>query len=113
MKTLSDRYGPAMTITDQAAADTYFKKLVEESGFSGPKAEEMERDNLGYFAGYYDNNTRERVERLFKCAHPIFGKISESGAPTPSEALAAGMITAKRGVKEAAKAFKAGLLPKV
>jgi hypothetical protein len=65
----------------------------------------VERHNLGYFAGYYDNETRERVERLFKCSHPIFGSIAKNGAPTAKEALAAGMVAAKLGVKTSAKVF--------
>ena len=55
------------------------------------EAERIERENLGYFAGYYSNETRERVERLFKTAYPFFGAIAENGAPTPEQALLAGI----------------------
>ncbi len=61
--------------------------------------------NLGYFAGYYDSETRERVERLFKCSHPVFGAIAACGQPSVKEAWAAGAIAAKVGVKTAAKIF--------
>ncbi|TXH09637.1 MAG: hypothetical protein E6R03_16465 [Hyphomicrobiaceae bacterium] len=47
------------------------------------------------FAGYYDSETRERVERLFKCEHPIFGAIATKGQPTAELAFALGVI---RGV---------------
>ena len=91
--TFGEKYDPSMTVTDQAEADSLFEKLVEHSmsfGNSKEKAEEIERRNLGYWAGYFDNETRERVERLFKCEHPIFGAIAKIGPPTPLEAFELG-----------------------
>lgn len=92
--TIGEKYGPAMAITDQAEADAYFEKCVrhmmEHGGHSREKAEEMERINLGYYAGYYDHETRERVEVLFRCAHPVFGSIAGNGPPTTEEAFRAG-----------------------
>lgn len=82
--TVGEKYRPAMEITDQATADAYFEKCVRHSmrhGRTRPEAEKIERTNLAYFAGYYDDGIRERVERLFKCAHPIFGKISATKIP--------------------------------
>jgi hypothetical protein len=90
--TIGDKYGPAMQMTDQAEADAYFTVLVEHCMRFGKTAEEataIERSNLGYYAGYYNDETRARVERLFACAHPIFGPIS-AGRPTLGEALEAG-----------------------
>lgn len=95
--TIGEKYGPAMEMTDQAEADAYFQKLVEHAmrfGKTREDAEQQERGNLGYYAGYYGSETRERVERLFCCAHPIFGKASD-GIPTPAEALAAGKAAAQ------------------
>lgn len=93
-KTLGELYSPAMQIQDQASADACFASLVEYNmtrfGQSRADAEKEMRINLGYWAGYFDNETRERVERLFKCAHPIFGAISEVGAPTPEQAFELG-----------------------
>lgn len=94
-----DKYGPAMKMTDQAEATAYFERLVDHQmsfGSDRAKAEETERSNLGYYAGYYDNETRERVERLFACAHPIFGAIAKEGTPTPEQAFQAGIDLAKR-----------------
>ena len=75
---IGDKYTPAMTIVDQAEADDYFERCVEHHvrAFGVPRAEAeiIERSNLGYWAGYYDHATRERVERLFNCAHWIFGR---------------------------------------
>ena len=92
--TLGEKYGPAMEIAGQAEADAYFKECVEHTlenfGGSQAEAEVLERGNLGYYAGYYGSDTRERVERLFACSHPVFGKIAERGQPTAEEALQAG-----------------------
>jgi len=90
---------PAMDITDQDDADQYFKDYVsyiqrhidEDKEYQPLSAEEVARVNLGYSAGYYDGETRARVERLFACSHPIFGAIAEKGAPISEEAFRAGM----------------------
>jgi hypothetical protein len=86
---IGEKYEPAMKIEDQAEADAYFELLVEHCQRTYPAfddkafvpntretAELIERTNLGYFAGYYDHETRARVEKLFRCAHPYF-------APSP------------------------------
>lgn len=96
--TIGEKYDPAMKITDQAEADAYFQLCVDHSMTYHRKtreeAEALERTNLGYYAGYGDSETRERVERLFRCSHPVFGSIAKVGAPTPEEALKAGMDAA-------------------
>lgn len=91
--TIGDKYRPAMEITNEAEAHAYFECCVEHCmshGSSREKAEEIERANLGYFAGYYDDETRARVERLFLCKHPVFGAIAENGPPNAKEAFNAG-----------------------
>ena len=90
--TYGDKYGPAMEITDQKLADQYFEKCVKHTmsfGNNREQAEDIERQNLGYQAGYYDHETRLRVERLFSCKHPVFGS-AEDGKPTPEEAFKLG-----------------------
>jgi len=94
---IRDKYGPAMEITTQEEADAYFEECVDhclrcdqqEGGVkTRAEAEELERSNLGYYAGYYSHETRERVERLFRCWHPIFGAIAENGPPTAEQSFA-------------------------
>lgn len=88
----------AMKITDEADAQQYLADYVayiqtaldKEPRKDGVTAAQIAASNLGYFAGYYDDKTRERVERLFKCQHPIFGSIAQVGAPTAEEAFEAG-----------------------
>jgi len=104
MKTLltyGEKYLPAMTLSDQAEADAYFEECVQHymhlMSVGRAEAEECERRNLGWFAGYFDNDTRARVERLFRCAHPIFGAIAVNGPPTPEQAFEASKRMAEDG----------------
>jgi len=90
--TIGKKYEPAMEITDPQEASEYFEAcVVHTMGFDKTReeAEKIERINLGYFAGYYDHETRLRVERLFNCEHPVFGK-AKDGVPTPEEAFEMG-----------------------
>lgn len=98
-QTYRDLYGSAMEILDQDAADAIFEELVsytiETGNLYREGAETLVRSNLGYYAGYYDNDTRERVERLFNCEHPVFGSIAENGPPTMEAAFQAGVAMAQ------------------
>lgn len=104
--TIGECLAPAMEIKSQKIADEYLKDYIAyldkeitwsvEAGnaiargdFSS--AEQLAKQNLAYYAGYYDDATRERVERLFDCEHPIFGRLSEMGTPTGEESFQCGM----------------------
>lgn len=89
--TFGETLGPAMSITEQCEADSYFEKLVQhwmdcDKSRAREVAESIVRENLGYWAGHYDDETQERVNRLFKTEHPVFGKRK----PTAEEAFEAG-----------------------
>ena len=68
---------PHIQVTIEALRrQTYrnFEVLVQDSMLHGKtreEAEKMERENLGYFAGYYNRDTMRRVNRLFKTRHPM------------------------------------------
>jgi hypothetical protein len=86
----------AMKAQTQSEANYYFGELVKTVRGIKPQldlneAEDIVKQNLGYYAGYFDDETRERVERLYNCAHPVFGKIAETGPISPEEALRKGM----------------------
>lgn len=89
---------PAMEITDPQDAQQYLAEYVkhiqkfldDDPRDDNMTAEEIAKSNLGYYAGYYSDETRKRVEELFTCAHPIFGSIKENGSPTPKEAFQMG-----------------------
>lgn len=90
---------PAMKIQTEADAVQYKRDYIaytqkfldKEPRTDGKTAEDIVNENLGYFAGYYDNETRERVERLFCTKHPIFGSIESNGIPTAKEAFIFGL----------------------
>ncbi len=78
--TIGEKYRPAMNMDNKEQANEYFELLVEHTmgfGSSREEAEGIEKQNLGYYAGYHDNKTRQRVEKLFNCKHPIFGKATD------------------------------------
>jgi hypothetical protein len=97
-----------MEIRDQAQADIFLQRCVAEIALVGgwdvtqldqetlATAERFVRAQVGYFAGYYDDETRARVERLFKCSHPVFGSIETNGPASPAAAFRAGIELGKR-----------------
>jgi hypothetical protein len=89
--TSGEIYTPAMQVQTQEQADAYLERLVERAmrlrKCTPERAVREERRGLAYWAGYFSDETRRRVERLYKTAHPVFGTI----APDPEQALAAGI----------------------
>lgn len=85
--------GTAMEITDAADAANYLTAyegyLVRRWSETPEKAHEIALANIGYYAGYYDFETRQRVQSLFNAVHPVFGSV-EKGEPTVEEAFKLG-----------------------
>ena len=98
--TSGDLYRPAVGIKTKEEAEDYLRKLVqwsvEHHGKDPSEAERIQKSNLGYYAGYFDRETMTRVHELFSCAHPIFGKASDSGEITADDAYRTGLQAAKR-----------------
>lgn len=98
----------AVEITNPAEAKQYLKDYIKyiQSEIDkaperkGENAEQIAKSNIGYFAGYYDNKVRERVEELYSCAHPIFGPIKERGAPGPEMAFEIGLMMGEDAKKQ-------------
>lgn len=89
--TIGEAYSPAMEMTDASDALMYREALMERLARFHPEMtpaqiESAIMSNLGYYAGYYSYETRQRVQALFGAVHPIFG----STQPTPEEAFKAG-----------------------
>ncbi len=101
--TYGECLGPAMEITDPEDAQQYLTEYVNhiqkyldaEPRDDDMTAEQIAKTNLGYYAGYGSSETRVRVEKLFRCAHPVFGAIKEKGQPTPEQAFNMGKNLAK------------------
>jgi hypothetical protein len=78
---------PIMEIEDLEDAQQYLKDYVaymqkilnKDPQENGITAEEIVKANIGYWAGYYGDDVRKRVEKLFSCEHPFFGSIKEEG----------------------------------
>ena len=74
-----------------AAFDTVLNEIVAEHGGTKEKHRPAQLSNVGYFAGYYDADTYQRVHEWLGTAHPIFGR----SYPTPQKAMAAGKRAAQ------------------
>ncbi len=102
MLTYGECLMPAMNITDEADARQYLsdyvafiqKVLDREPRTDNQTAAQIAGINLGYFAGYYDHETRIRVERLFCCSHPVLGE-AKKHEPSRDECFAAGKDAAR------------------
>jgi hypothetical protein len=89
---------PATKITDKENAMQYLKDYIayiQSFLNKNPRpdnvtAEEIAKENLAYGAGYYDHQTRIRIEKLFNCIHPIFGAAAKH-TPTVKEAFNKGL----------------------
>lgn len=104
--TYVDCLSPAMEIRDPNEAQQYLKDYadwiqseLDEKG-SSESGMEIAKHNLGYFAGYYSNDVRKRVEKLFMCEHPLFGSIEKNGSPTAKEAFEIGLELSKKRKNE-------------
>ena len=80
---------PAMEITTEEDAEQYLNAYIEylekfkDTMTPGNTPKSVALVNIGYFAGYCDQKVYDRVMKLFKCKHPIFGDTY----PTPEEAF--------------------------
>ncbi len=93
--TIGELYCPCSKITTQEDADRYFAMLVERNMSFGDhtleEAERVEHANIGYFSGYYDPVVMARMQKLFRCVHPVFG----GATPTIEDAFSAGVKLGK------------------
>lgn len=94
--TNGELYDPAMEIAmsgDKEEAAEYFQALVDYilkynlSVENREKAIGIVHSNLGYWAGYYSDEHRVAVRKIFGSSHPIFG----DKFPTPEEAFKIGL----------------------
>ena len=98
-----------MTITDQRIADSFLEELINKNmqnpkcNHSRKEANSIERENIGYFAGYYDVETRERMEKFFGAIHPVFGPVSK-GIPTATQAFELGLEMGRKARTDADRA---------
>jgi len=75
--TVGEKYNPIAQITTREEAAAYLESLVEwqmqHHGRPREMAESIERANIGYYSGYFSEETGKRVRQLFGTPHPVFG----------------------------------------
>lgn len=95
--TFRQTLGPVAKITDPEEAAAYFELLVCYAMVNYEKtreeAIEINKWNIGYWSGYYSDETMQQIQRVFGVVHPVFG----SNVPTAEEAFEAGV---KKGQKD-------------
>lgn len=99
-KKAGEVFDPVMRMTGQAEADSFLEEYAAYiagcQGISVPEAKVIARSNIGYYAGYNDLETRQRVELLFGAPHPMLGS-SFGPQPTPDDAFRMGQEMARDG----------------
>ena len=103
MKDRIDYISYAMQEQTQLAADAllkaYIKWFMDKTGADHSTANVVCKNNIAYQAGYYNDDVRRRVERLFQCVHPYFGPIDEVGPPSFGKAFQTGLEMADPSYK--------------
>ena len=51
----------------------YVNYISTANHYSWDKSIEIAKCNLGYFAGYYDRETYDIINKIYEAQHPIFG----------------------------------------
>lgn len=85
---MESHYDAAMKATTMTAAAFELDRLVLAARRADPSKgydehREIQLSNIAYFAGYYGDETRQRVENLYGCEHPVFGEFAAFGSPPP------------------------------
>jgi hypothetical protein len=72
--------------------DQQVREMVDVLQYAEPEARRITLVNIGYYSGYFDNETADKIMDLFETEHPIFGRTH----PTPEEALRLGRELGQR-----------------
>jgi hypothetical protein len=76
----------AALVAEEAAAAADFYKIPVKTAAANILS------NIGYFTGYFDHATADRIMDLFDCEHPVFGR----NHPTAEEAWRIGLEYGQR-----------------
>lgn len=103
----TSKYDAIFRIDDGETARRYLRACVDHcmrlNDMAGKpidkqKAMQIEKTNIGYYAGYGTAQDRLRVENLFGCIHPFLGPAEEQ--PSPGIMLALGKAVGRSGSTE-------------
>lgn len=76
----------------RAILEDYVAEILKARRTTRRIARKIAKRNIGYFAGYTDAETAERVWRLFGTRHPVFGR----RWPSPRRAFELGIKWGRR-----------------
>src|SRR5882672_6581023 len=100
-KTYGEQFKEASACETKEQADEWLAAEIEryrvDYGQDEPKAKSVIMGNLGYMAGYYDDATAKKINRLFGATHPIFGGDNYHNTVTPEQAYEVGIHGIKEG----------------
>ena len=77
--TIGEVFNEALRLakTDKDEAQDFFYQYVNHisvvNRYSWDKSIEIAKSNLGYFAGYYNQEVCDIIYKTYQCSHPIFG----------------------------------------
>lgn len=75
-------------------------EMVDLLDYTEDEARRITLINIGYYSGYYDHETADRIMDLFETEHPVFGRTH----PTPQEAFRLGRELGEKMKKESQRA---------
>lgn len=81
LSTIGEVFDKALQLAkeDKEEAKEFFKEYIKyifknnDKVNSLSEAEKIAKANLGYFAGYYDQEVCDIIYKTYQCSHPIFG----------------------------------------
>lgn len=77
--------------------DMQVKEMVDTLHYDEAEARRITLVNIGYYTGYLDHETADRLMDLFETEHPVFGRTH----PTPQEAFRLGRELGEKGRRRA------------
>lgn len=90
MKSIPDMIKLALMTGTKECAHQIVKDQIDEMvavlDYDEAEARRVTLVNIGYYTGYMDHETADRIMDLFETEHPIFGRTH----PTPQEAFRLG-----------------------
>ena len=93
-----EQFDSALACNTKEEAELWMEKevdyYVKKYGESPTEAASIIKTNLGYMAGYYDDDSAKKIHHLFNAVHPIFGTSTYHLDMTAKEAFELGK---KRG----------------
>lgn len=103
-KTIRQVFDEALACETKEQADQWLGAEIErhrvEFNQTPSEARSVILKNLGYYAGYYDDATAQKIYRLYGANHPIVGGHDYHKTVTPEQAVDIGKKLGEKLAKE-------------